>query len=194
MSAKLEIFGVWLVDIGILVVLALSGLAVVFYLVVVRRDRTADRQAAWKHVVDAIDGSYKGSKICGTYQGKSVEVFLNDGGYEIPSYSYFLRLKTSIQGFDWNMKADVTSSTDTAKSRNIQTDDKGLKQRLNDAGAVELVDSVSTKAQLRYRADKGTLEYQMGVADSYVPTSEEFQTQLNLLTKLAELNEKLNVW
>ena len=179
-------------DIGILVVLALSGLAVLFYLVVVRRDGTADRKAAWKHVVDAIDGSYQRSKICGTYQGKAVEVFLNDGGYEIPSYSYFLRLSTSIQGYDWKMNADATSSIDP--TRNIQTDDKGLKQRLNDAGAVELVDSVSTKAQLRYRADKGTLEYQMGVEDSYVPTSEEFQTQLTLLTKLAELNEKLNVW
>ena len=78
---------------------------------------------------------------------------------------------------------------------NLKSSDEALKRRLTEAGAVELVKQAAGHPQVRYQADKGTLEYESYVGeDTYVPTSDEFETQLNLLMQLADLNEKLNVW
>jgi len=178
------------VNISIIFVLSLVGLATLFYVVVVRRDKTRERKAAWRHVVEAIEGTYQDTKIRGTHQGKSVEVFLNNGGYEIDIYSYFIRLKVPIQGFDW--RVDFIAHSRTLE---IRSDEEELKDKLAEAGLITLIQSVSGHPQVRYRADKGTIEYEMLVGDdSYVPSADEFQTQLNLLTQLAELNSKLNVW
>jgi hypothetical protein len=178
----------------IVLFVSVVGIGVMFYLFVVQ-DKTPQRHTAWEHVRDAIGGAHQGTKICGTHQGYPVEVFLSRVGDEVEIYRYYLRFKVPIQGFDWTIILDSTRFFDPEKPWQIKSDDEALKLRLVEAGAVALVKNVSSNAQVRYRADKGTLEYQiLARADSYVPTADEFQMQLNLLTTLAELNTGLNDW
>jgi hypothetical protein len=180
---------------SIVLVVGLIGGVALFFGVMVNRSKGPNRLESWKEIVSLIQGTDKRGKINGTYQGRSVEVFLSNHGYEIDIYFYHLRLKVPIQGFDWTIQFDKTTFLDPTKRWHIKTDNEALKQRLIDAGAVELVKQDPGHPKVSYRADKGSLEYESFANDeTYVPARDEFQRHLNLMTQLAELNEQINVW
>ncbi|MFL6211524.1 MAG: hypothetical protein ACJ74W_21930 [Pyrinomonadaceae bacterium] len=180
---------------SILIVLVIIGVVVLFFFVVGPESQAPRRADAWAHVVSLIGGTERRGKISGSYQGRAVEVFLADHGDETTFYYYHLRLKVPIRGFDWTIRFDTTTFLDPTKRWHIKSSEEALKQKLTDAGALELVKQAAGRPDVRYRADKGTLEYERYVGeDTYVPTPDEFAAQLNLLTRLADLNEELNVW
>jgi hypothetical protein len=180
---------------SIVLVVGLIGGVALFFGVMMNRSKDENRLESWKEIVSLIHGTDKRGKISGTYQGRSVEVFLSNHGYELDIYFYYLRLKVPIQGFDWTIVFDKTSFLDPTKRWQIKTDNEALKQRLKESGAVELIKQEPGHPKVSYRADKGSLEYEsFAHDDTYVPARDEFQRHLNLMTQLAELNEKTNVW
>jgi hypothetical protein len=176
-------------------VVGLIGGVALFFGVMMNRSKGPNRVESWKETVSLIQGTDKRGKISGIYQGRPVEVFLSNHGYEIDFYFYHLRLKVPIQGFDWTIQFDTTTFLDPTKRWHIKTDNEALKQRLKESGAVELVKQYPGHPKVSYRADKGSLEYEsFANDDTYVPARDEFQRHLNLMTQLAELNEQINVW
>lgn len=177
----------------IILVVFLLGAAVVAILNA-RQPPAPERQAAWAHSAKLIDGTWQRSILCGNYQGRPVEVFLSDHGHELSLYFYHLRLRVPLKGFDWKIyfKANLV---DPSQCWFIKTNNEPLKERLTEAGAIALVGERPEHPEVSYRADRGTLELQFYVDDDkYVPTAEALQSQLNLMTRLADLNEKLNIW
>jgi hypothetical protein len=178
----------------IILVVFLLG-AAVLAIVNARLPPAPARQATWSHVTKSVAGAWERSKICGNYQGRPVEIFVSDHGHELPLYFYHLRIKVPLKGFDWTICFDTTNFLDPTKSWHIKTGNEPLKTRLADAGAIALVSERPEHPEVSYRADKGTLELQFYVDDDkYVPTAEDLQAQLNLMIRLADLNETLNVW
>ena len=100
-----------------------------------------------------------------------------------------------IKGFDWKIYFARTNLVDPSKCWFIKTNNEPLKERLTEAGVVALVSERSEHLEVSYRADRGTLDLQFYVDDDeYVPAAEDLQSQLILITRLADLNEKLDVW
>jgi hypothetical protein len=113
----------------------------------------------------------------------------------LPLYFYHLRLRVPLKGFDWKIYFAKTNLVDPSKCWFIKTNNELLKERLTDAGTIALVSERPEHPEVSYRADRGTLDLQFYVDDDeYVPAAEDLQSQLNLMTRLADLNEKLNVW
>jgi len=178
----------------IVLVIVILG-AGILAIVTARRPPAPDRQAAWSHVTKSVAGAWERSKLCGNYQGRPVEIFVSDHSHELPLYFYHLRLRVPLKGFDWKIYFAKTNLVDPSKCWFIKTNNEPLKERLTDAGAIVLVSERPEHPEVSYRADRGTLELQFYVDDDeYVPAAEDLQSQLNLMTRLADLNEKLNVW
>lgn len=178
----------------IVLVIVLLG-AGILAIVNARRPPAPARQAAWSHVTKSVAGAWERSKICGHYQGRPVEIFLSDHGHELALYFYHLRFRVPLKGFDWKICFAKTNQLDPSKCWFIKSNNEPLKKRLTEAAAIALVSERPEHPEVSYRADMGALELQFYVEDDkYVPTADDLQTQLNLMTRLADLNEKLNVW
>jgi hypothetical protein len=185
-----------LTSLSILLVAALVGVVVLFLLFAGRGPRAQGGSGeAWAQLAGLIGGDARGHKVTGSYQGRAVDVLLQNHGYEMESYVYHLTTKVRIQGFDWAASFGDTSFLNPTKGWHIKCGDEALRRRLTEAGAFELIAQAPGKPDVRYRADRGTLEYSLSVGvSSYAPTPDEFETQLNLLSRLADINEELNVW
>ena len=180
---------------SILLVLVPVGVVILFFLVVGRSSQAQSQPDAWPQLTQLIGGTYRRGKLSGNYQGRQVTASLQNHGDEGDLYFYHLKLKVPIKGFDWTIRFGPTSFLDPTKLWHIKSSEEALKQRLTEAGALELVKQAAGQPQVRYRADKGTLEYEIYVGErTYAPTPDEFERQLNLLTQIAALNEELNVW
>jgi hypothetical protein len=183
-------------SLAIFIVLALVGVIVIFLLSVRTKPPRPSRQAAWAHVLRRIGGTVgRRGQISGSHEGRPLEIFLQAYDEDAMFYCYLLRLKIPIQGFDWTIKCDTTTFLDPTQRWHLKSSEEALVRKLTEAGAVELVKQDAARPEVRYRADKGTLEYSDIVNDdTYVPTPAEFEAQLNLLLRLADLNKELNVW
>ena len=180
---------------AIVLVVSLVGVVLLFMLFAGRRPQGRGRQEAWAQIANLIGGTARGRKVTGSYRGRAVDVSLQNHGYETDLYYYHQIMKVGIRGFDWAVSFGETSFLNPTKGWHIKCGDEALRRRLAEAGAFELIEQAPGKPDVRYRADKGTLEYSLCVVvDTYVPTPDEFETQLGLLARLADINEELNVW
>ena len=190
------------------VLLFVGGVIVVMVLALnVRRTRRdPERKVAWTPISNLIGGGYSSTsgftynryKISGSYQGRPVEVFIEAHAAEdMPTfYSYHLKIKVGSNRYDWAIRYGEPKYLATQAGRywHVQSIYPALTKRLADAGAIELVKQATGKPHVSYNADAGTLEYERSVeSDTSIPAPAEFAAQFNLLTQLADLNEKLNV-
>ena len=179
----------------VVLVVAVVGAVIFFLATAGRRPQAQGGEDVWAQVSAIIGGTRHRAKLIGSYEGRPVEVFIQDEGYEMTSYRYYLIMKVPMRGYDWTIDYGEFSFLNPTKSWHIKSGDEAIRQRLREAGAVELVEQDRWRPKVRYRADRGTLEYARFVveADS-VPAPDEFKAQLDLLARLADMNEELNVW
>ena len=178
-----------------LLAVALVGVVFLFLLFVRQGPQARRRKEAWAHVAGLVGGTYHRGKITGSYRGRAVDVLLQNHGYETALYYCHLIMKVRMQGSDWAISFGETSFLNPTKDWQIKCGDEAIRRRLTEAGAFELVAQALGKPDVRYRADKGTLEYRLYVGESnYVPAPDEFERQLDVLARLADFNEELNVW
>ena len=79
------------------------------------------------------------------------------------------------------------------KTWRVKSRDDDLKLRLTDAGAVTTIQNWSGQPEIAYKSKSGTLHYWQRVSGPYdVPSPEAFQAQLDLLSRLAEINREVN--
>jgi hypothetical protein len=166
--------------IGILVALALFVLWI--------RHMIRTLTALWAPNTQFVNGTFSRfrAKLRGTYQERPVLAYLGNGGNA--DHVYNLRM-TVPPGFEnwaltfirlrkgeppvWNLKAKP-----------------GATERLKTAGLLAAVEGIPGNWQLRYRAGSGSVQLSIaGVGMYYCPDLATFQAQLNLLVRLAGLNE-----
>ncbi len=69
----------------------------------------------------------------------------------------------------------------------------GLARGLNESGIVAEVQRQGQGAQAQYQAGSGTLTYSTRIANAYaLPHPEQFQSQLQTLMRLVQMNRQIN--
>jgi hypothetical protein len=185
--------------------LAATGIAIMLFIAVGHILREPRHKAAWAQISGLIGGIYSSRigamyyryQVSGNYQGRPVDVFIETHSTEDEPnfYTYHLRIKAGTRGHDWMLRFGDTEIPSLGRKWYFESRDGELERRLTEAVDVELLEKDSAgNPNVQYRADKQALEYERFVdGDTSVPTPDKFKEQFNLLTHLAELNEKLNV-
>lgn len=176
------------------IVLIVLGILAVFVLLALWfRYMMAKLAVIWAANTKFIDGTFSRvrARVTGTYRDRPVMAYLgNEGGaddYGPKTYSYTVRM-TEPPGFaDWSLvnavarKGEPAAWTLKAKPETAE--------RLTGAGVLAAVEGAPRSWRLRYRAGSGRLELSIaGVAMSYCPDPKTFESQLDLLARLADLN------
>jgi len=78
----------------------------------------------------------------------------------------------------------------------IEAQDKALGERLDRSGVLAAVSTVSAPTQtyvtVEYQARRQTLTYTDDVSPRRIPSHKQFAAQLELVARLAEVNEQVN--
>jgi hypothetical protein len=149
------------------------------------RDRFAP---VWRPLLAIIGGQSRAGRISGTYSGMPVEARIAEDGDGASFWELSLTLPGG--GADWSLtytgQKFLGSGT---KAWRIKSKDEGVPVRMGDAGALDLVRQWPTYPEIDYKAKTGLLSYRENVGGPYaVPAPDAFRAQLDLLVKLAELN------
>jgi hypothetical protein len=134
--------------------------------------------------------------MTGSYDGKPVQARINSvGGDDSTKYYYELTMTPGPQGKDWSLSYTGDKLLGLGqKSWHVKTKDEALKQRLIDDGALALIERWSGYPDVSYKANKGVLKYEHEVRNMHaLPAPEQFKQQLDLLNRLAQINQQVNV-
>jgi hypothetical protein len=149
----------------------------------------------WAPLAGFVSGTAKGSKLTGTFNGMPAQARINAVSDDNSTdYFFELVLTPGAQGKDWSLSYTGDKLLGMgAKSWHVKTKDEGLKQRLSDGGALATIQQWSGFPEITYKSKAGTLKYSVQVNGMYaIPGLDEFKTQLELLSRLAEVNRQVN--
>lgn len=181
---------------------ALIGGAIVFIILVAvlavwfARRANAKYAELWPPLASQVSGTYKSSKMNGSYEGRPIQARINSTSDDnSTTYLYELALTAAPQGKDWALSYTGDKLLGMGqKSWHVKTKDDLLKQRLIDAGAPALVERWDSYPQVSYKAKSGTLKYEQQVGGMHaLPAPEQFKAQLELMSRMAQLNSQVNV-
>ncbi len=164
-------------------------------------NRIANAKAAklWPKLAPVIQGTfYKGigltaPYIIGQYHGLPVRAYVFVTAKSRYTYVYYFQIKATVDshGQDWELRYNQRSHE--KQGWEIHTHDSALHGRLTQAGLLGLIPGWDYETTLRYSGRKGTLLYSHHIfTRDGLPSPEVFETELNLLRKVANLNKQLN--
>ena len=181
---------VWIV--GVVVVIALIAAFVVW---IVKRSNAKYAQL-WPALASMVDGTFKSSKMTGTYNGMPVQARINavsnDNSTE---YFYELTLTPGAQGKDWALSYTGDKLLGLGEKHwHIKTKDHALEQRLSALGVIDLIEDWRGHPNVTYKSKHGILKYETRVHNAFeLPAPDQFKAQLDLLARLAQINAQANV-
>jgi hypothetical protein len=144
----------------------------------------------------AKEASNAASWLVGTYNEKKIlaSIYPNKRKYYFSRwdrYNYFSVGILELEGRkDW--KVVFKQSVGSGKSGFSILAEKELEQRLRDAGMLTLVTSIDN-AGVAYYAGSHLLQLSDTITGGWTPTPEKFKQELELLLKIAAINEQVNV-
>jgi hypothetical protein len=158
----------------------------------------------WPTLAPLINGTvhkavltYQGNTLTGNYHGLPVRARVKgkNGGKGNPNIYHFEVLVTpGTHGRDWKLHYDQGFLGMGADGWEIKTRDEALKQRLAQSGLMTMAQNGSGETSITNDGDKGTLLYRTRIDSLYdLPTPDVFKGQLDLLTKLVNVNRQVNV-
>lgn len=174
--------------------LSFAGL-IAWFLIWSTRKSNAEYAKLWGRIAGLVNGTSKGNRMTGTYQGAPVEaeikMFSDD---DETTYYYKLSLAPGGRGQDWSVRYGGERLFGSGKQHwHVKTKDDALKARLVAARVLELVAVRPQHTEVNYKAKLGTLVYQEDATGAFdVPAPEEFKAQLELLARLADVNRQVN--
>ena len=160
------------------------------------RKSNAEYAKLWGRIAGLVNGTSKGSRMTGTYQGAPVEaeikMFSDD---DETTYFYKLSLTPGGRGQDWSVRYGGEKLFGSGEKHwHVKTKDDALKDRLVAARVLELVAVRPQHCEVKYKAKLGMLVYQESARNARdVPAPEQFKAQLELLARLAEINRQVNI-
>ncbi len=157
--------------------------------------RPRDRSVAlWAPLARLVGGTTRAHVMTGAYQNTPLRARIVGEGTEGSPYAYELTLTPGAQGQNWSLTWTGQKFLGTGeKTWRIKSKDETLAQRLTDAGAAEAVQGWPSTPEINYNAKSGSLEYRDRAGGQYaVPSVEQFEAQLALMSKLASLQRTLN--
>ncbi len=153
----------------------------------------------WAPLAALVSGTHKGSKMTGTYEGRTVEARIsgvsdNDNNRHHTTYDFHLKLAAAPGSKDWKVIYGGEKLLGFGEKRwHVSAKDDALKERLNGAGVVAELANWHGYPIVSYKAKRGEFEYQERVGGMYdLPSPERFAAQLELLARLARVNEQVN--
>jgi hypothetical protein len=143
--------------------------------------KEASNAASW------LIGSYNGKKILASIYPNKRKYYFN----RWDRYNYFSVAILELEGKkDW--KIIFKQPAGKEKSGFSIIADKELEQRLLNAGVLDLVTTVNN-AGVGYYAGSRLLQLSDTVIQSWTPTPEKFKQELELLLKMAAINQQVNI-
>lgn len=137
-----------------------------------------------------------GASLTGTYQQRQVRV---KRGEKEPAehgsgYNFELEMTSGPGGQDWQVEYEQKFVVFGERRGVIKTRDEVLRDRLNRAGVVEMIDGIqsATIQYVRYEQKRSALLLNEDVRPRLTPTPQGLQERLDLLLRLAEINERVN--
>lgn len=159
---------------------------------------------AWAPLVPIINGTVTNdgggaatSWLTGSYRRRKVRASMVPGRnrhYEASGhkFNYFdIEIQDVPGGQDWSIVYKTALLGFGQTGWGVETKDKSLEESLRGAGVVDLVARLGSPT-VEYKKKPGTLLYSEDVTPRWVPTPERFQEELELLLRLAEVNEAIN--
>ena len=156
--------------------------------IVSRRSAVA---GTWQPLVPIVNGmlerKYGSAVLRGTYQNHPILSTQILGGAENPD-TFQIEMTTISRGANWLVR--YGSEKFFGKDHwYLQASHEVLRQRLENTDILSEMQPWESHPTISYRADSGALTYE---EQGRVPGPEGFQTRLDLLLHLAQLNEQLN--
>jgi hypothetical protein len=138
-------------------------------------------------VKGSLERKYGTAVLRGTYQNRSILATQILGGAENPD-TFRIDMSTISHGANWLVR--YGSEKLFGKDQwYIQADHETLRQRLAQSDILAEMQHWESHPTLRYQVSSGMLTYE---EEGSVPKPERFQSQLDLLLHLAQLNEQVN--
>lgn len=171
---------------------------------IMARINTSRYNKAFTSLVSAIDGTLMSdglsSMMSGRYGGRSILVSLSR---EVRSMEYHGHSNTKrnillvemspVAGVhDWAIRYRSTYGIGR-EEWHTSTAEEALKAKLSETGAVAEINGMGIMAFASYSSNQKTLTYHEDIHPAIAPTPHRFQVQLDLLEKLAAINERVNV-
>lgn len=145
----------------------------------------------WEPLVPVVNGTlerkYSTAVLQGMYQDHPVYVTVLNGGAENPDI-FEIQMQTVARGADWRMEYG-SKKLFGRDEWYIKADHPILQGRLDQSGMLAEIQQWSGHPTISYKSDGGTLIYE---EENVVPKPERFRQQLDLLTRLAQINEQVN--
>ncbi|MFP5284870.1 MAG: hypothetical protein ACLGI9_03955 [Thermoanaerobaculia bacterium] len=148
---------------------------------------------AWSPLVPIIDGTVAGdggggatSWLTGTWQGRRVQAIMSPdrnrySGESGSTYNEFgIELLDVPGGQDWRID-----------SSRIEIAEPALRQRLEASGILLMIQAFGTPT-LAYSRAQRKLSYSEDAGSRWTPTPEHFEAALQILLRLAQVNEEVN--
>jgi hypothetical protein len=157
--------------------------------VIVSRRSSVSR--AWEPLVPVVNGTlerkYMTALLRGIYQAYAVSATLLTGGAEDPD-TFQIEMRTAARGANWLAK--YGSKKLFGKDEwYVKADHPILQQRLDESGFLAELQDWDGHPTISYRSDPGTLIYE---ETGSVPKPDRFRAELDLLVRLARINEQVN--
>lgn len=186
------------------IVLAIFLVFVFLFGWVLNRFKNARFTRAWVPLVPLIQGRIvqdgggaATSWLTGTYRGQPVRAtmipernrYSGESGHR---YNYFDAALLKVPGGqDWSIEYKTAVFGFGQTGWKITTEDKALEARLHASGIVSLIEGFGPES-VAYNRRESTLLFSEDVTPRWVPTPERFQEELELLLRLAKVNEEVN--
>lgn len=172
------------------VVICCGGLIAVLtmWVIVSRRSSVS---STWEPLVPIVNGTlerkYMTAVLQGNYQGHPIQATLITGGAENPD-TFQIQIKTVARGADWLIRYG-SQKLFGEDQWYIEAKHPILQQRLDQSQILAELPQWDNHPTIRYESDSGVLLYE---ENGKVPKAERFQSQLDLLVRMARINEQLN--
>lgn len=184
--------GIVIAVVAVIIVIALVAPLIVWF----NKRNNARYDQLWPSLAPLVNGASKGDTLAGMYNEMPVQArvkTISDSDNSTEHY-YELALTQAVAGKDWALSYSGDKLLGMGKKAwHVKTRDEALKQRLIDAGALGLVEQWPGYPDVSYKAKSGTLHYTIQIKNMFaLPAPQEFRAQLDLLTKLARINQQGN--
>ena len=164
-------------------------------------NRAANKNAAklWPKLVPVINGTFhKGigltiPYIIGKYHGMPVRARIHPIAKSRWSFNYYLEILATSTTHGQNWELHYKQGSDGAHHWELKTKDPVLQERLSQSGVMKIAPNWDHQVSLKYNGRKGTLLYIHYIfSRDGVPAPEIFETQLDMLKKLLNINQQVN--
>lgn len=176
-------------------IIAFIALVVWFFIWFIKKSNAKYAQL-WSALTPLVNGTAKGHRMSGTYQGRTVRARLNSvsDGDNNTSYYFEVNMQSAPRGSDWKVVYGGEKFMGFGEKHwHVSTRDEAAKERLTRTGVLEEMQRWGSHPTLKFKAKSGELEYSEPVNGMFsIPAPERFQAQLELLARLAAFNEQAN--